>query len=82
LTARHSKLIKRSLKSFGFVEELTHHRQSRYFTIDGTKDYGDKLLSGMAHQLFLKKSELLRLIDGEMSREEYEGILRTKGVID
>jgi hypothetical protein len=35
----------------------------------------------MAHQLYLTKKELLRLIDGEMSREEYETILRKKGII-
>jgi len=94
LTARHSKLIERSLKALGFVEELTHHRQFRYFTIDGTptkaktfishgsKDYGDKLLSNVAHQLFLTKRELLRLIDGEMNRDDYEELLRKKGIIE
>jgi predicted RNA binding protein YcfA (HicA-like mRNA interferase family) len=93
LTAKHSKPIERSLKAFGFVEELSHHRQFRYFTVDGTptkaktfishgsKDYGDKLLSSMARQLYLTKKELLRLIDGEMTREEYEAILRIKGII-
>ena len=94
MTARHSKLIERSLKAFGFVEELTHHRQFRYFTVNGkptksktfishsSKDYGDKLLSSVAHQLFLTKKELLKLIDGEMNREDYEEILRRKGILE
>ena len=94
MTARHSKLIERSLKAFGFVEELTHHLQFRYFTVNGiptksktlishsSKDYDDKLLSSVAHQLFLTKKELLKLIDGEMNREDYEEILRKKGILE
>jgi hypothetical protein len=45
------------------------------------KDYGNDLLAKMSKQLYLKKMELLSLIDGEMTREEYENILRVKGII-
>jgi len=45
------------------------------------KDYGDDLLSRMSKQLYLKKMELLKLIDGEMTLEEYERILRIKGIL-
>jgi len=93
LTSRPSKKIKRSLNSIGFSEEKTHHKRFRYTSISGdptpaktflshgSKDYGDDLLLKMAHQLYLTKRELLRLIDGEMSREEYESILEKKGIV-
>jgi len=35
----------------------------------------------MSKQLYLKKMELIKLIDGEMTLEEYERILRIKGII-
>ena len=90
MTSRPSKKIKQSLKSIGFSEENTHHKRFRYtavsgdptllktFLSHGLKDYGDDLLLKMAHQLYLTKNELLKLIDGEMTREEYETILRKK----
>jgi hypothetical protein len=81
------------LNSIGFFEEDTHHKRFRYTSISGvptsaktflshgSKDYGDDLLLKMAHQLYLTKKELLRLIDGDMTREEYENILKIKGVL-
>jgi hypothetical protein len=47
----------------------------------GVKDYGNQLLSDMARQVRLTKQELLELIDEKMTREEYEGILKVKGII-
>jgi len=44
-------------------------------------DYGDALLSKMSKQLKLNKQELLDLLDGKMTRKEYEEILQTKGFI-
>ena len=93
MTARHSKQIVRTLKKNGFVVSEKHHHYYRYITLagetvdiktyvsHGVKDYGNQLLSDMAKQLKLTKQELLELIDGEMSREEYEGILKVKGII-
>jgi len=81
------------LNSIGFLEEDTHHKRFRYtlisgeltpvktFLSHGSKDYGDDLLLKMAHQLYLTKKELIKLIDGDMTREEYENILKIKGVI-
>jgi len=94
LTARHSKLIEKALKRTGFVEHTSHHKQYTYYTISGVKskvktfishgknDYGDFLLSKIAQQLKLTKAELLKFVDSEMSRIEYEVILRSKGYID
>jgi len=81
------------LSSLGFLQEDTHHKKFKYTSVSGeptpaktylshgSKDYGDELLSKIAHQLFLTKQELLRLIDGKMNREEYEDILRLKGIL-
>src|SRR6056297_2626480 len=95
LTARHSKFITRKLKKFGFVcvVEKKHHKIYRYITekgeptrirtyiSHGSKDYGDALFSKISEQLKLNKQELLDLLDGKMTRKEYEEILRTKGFI-
>ena len=93
MTVRHSKKIEKSLKKNGFVKLTTHHNRYFYkkisggdtlihtFISHGSKDYGDKLLSALADQLKLSKKELLRFIDGEMTQEEYEKILKIKGII-
>ena len=94
MTSRPSKKIKRTLLSLGFTEINTHHIKLQYISISGattqaktflshsSKDYGDKLLYEMAKQLYLSKNDLLRLIDGNMTREEYEQILRIKGIVE
>jgi hypothetical protein len=78
----------------GFIENPTHHIKLQYISLSGepthaktflshgSKDYGDKLLYEISKQLYLNKKELLRLIDGKMPREEYEHILRVKGIIE
>lgn len=53
----------------------------RTFVSHGTKDYGDALLLKLTKQLKLTKKELLRFIDGEMTQEEYEEILKAKGIL-
>ena len=93
MTVRPSKKIEKALKKNGFVKLTTHHNRYFYKKIDGgdslirtfishgSKDYGNELLSDLADQLKLSKKELLRFIDGEMSQEEYEKILKIKGLI-
>ena len=81
----------RSLKKLGFIENNTHHKYLIYILngqeiletrlSHGSKDYDDKLLSLMSHQLYLTKKELLRLIYGKMTKNEYNNILKMKGVI-
>lgn len=90
MTSRLSKQIEKSLKRLGFDCTNTHHK---IYTIQikgmiirtrlshGVKDYGNDLLAQMSKQLYLKKMELLRLIDGNMTLEEYETILRSKWII-
>jgi hypothetical protein len=72
LTSRPSKKIGRSLLKLGFTESNTHHKYLTYILdgkeiletrlSHGDKDYGDKLLALMSHQLYLSKKELLLLI--------------------
>lgn len=97
MVAWHSKEIARKLKKIGFVQlkKKKHHVYYTYQTQAGEilyqvetylshagKDYGIKLLSEMAVQLKVTKQELLRLLEGHMTRDEYEEILRTKGYMD
>jgi hypothetical protein len=94
LTSRPSKKIERACLKLGFKLDVSrHHRILTFqkvkkrdtlaytYLSHGNKDYGDRLLSEVANQLYLSKKELLRFIDGEMTREEYENILRIKGII-
>ena len=53
----------------------------RTYISQGSKDYRDALLSKMSEELKLNKQELLDLLDGKMTRKEYEKILWTKGFI-
>jgi hypothetical protein len=53
----------------------------RTYISHGSKDYGDALLSKISEQVKLTKQEFLNLIDGKMTRKEYEDILRTRGFI-
>lgn len=46
------------------------------------KTYSDSLLAAMAHQLNLSKSQLLRLIDCPMTKEEFVKNLMDKRIID
>jgi hypothetical protein len=85
--------VQGALKKNGFVKLVTHHNRYFYqkinggdtlihtFISHGSKDYGDGLLSSLADQLKLSKKELLRFIDGNMTQEEYEKILKIKGII-
>ncbi|MEA1885562.1 MAG: hypothetical protein U9N62_13790 [Thermotogota bacterium] len=53
----------------------------RTYISHGSKDYVDALLSKMSEQVKLTKQEFLNLIDGKMTRKEYEDILRARGFI-
>lgn len=87
-------MIAKALLRNGFIEHPSHHKQYTYYTLvgkktkintyisHGNKDYGDYLLKEVARQIKLTNKDLLRFIDGDMTREEYEGILRIKGIIE
>jgi len=93
LTVRPNKKIEKALKKNRFVKFATHHNWYFYkkingedtliytFISHGSKDYGDDLLASLADQLKLSKKELIKFIDGKMTQEEYENILKIKGFI-
>lgn len=77
LTVRHNKKIERALKKKRIYEDT----DVKTYLSHGSKDYGDQLLFKLSQQMHLTKKELLKFIDGEMSQEEYEEILKIKGIL-
>lgn len=88
------KTIESSLKKKGFVEEGRDHRYF-YHEVDGKrtgpytftsrgssyKTYGDTLLKRMRFQLRLDSMvQVRRLLECPMDGEEYNSILRRKGI--
>jgi len=87
--------VESSLLAKGFEKRQGDHNYFVYVTTDGKittvktktshtkkmKDIGDNLLSQMAKQCYLNKSNLLNLIDCPLSQEEYENILHNQGLI-
>ncbi len=92
---RERRKIQKSLKEKGFAKTEGGDHEVYTFEFEGQrtdavtiisrgsgyKNYGSKLIGIMAHQLFLTKNQLLRLIDCPMQQPDYERILITKGVI-
>ena len=92
---RPKEKVVATLKSKGFSEEPGDHIILVYYTTDGRKtnartftshspkmrDISDALLSQMARQCKLTRSEFLELADCPMRRERLEQVLREKGVI-
>jgi hypothetical protein len=74
--------LKERLRKTDFCVWLRIITDVKTFISHGSKDYGNELLSDLADQLELTKKELLRFVDGKMTQEEYEHILRVKGVIE
>lgn len=82
MTSVKTRKIISGLKSKGFESEQTDHillylvrdgkKQDIYTKISrGEREYGDPLLSEVAKQLNLNKSQLLNLIECTMTKEEY-----------
>ena len=94
---REKKSIEDGLKNKGFkLKEGDHHRFI-YYTIDGNKkssvitktshtpkmkEIPDNLISQMAKQCKLSKSDFLNLVDCPLSRESYEKMLRAEGELN
>ncbi|MDR1019488.1 MAG: hypothetical protein LBL73_01920 [Synergistaceae bacterium] len=86
--------IRRNLKRKGFRERQSDHLYLNYETSDGklsdistkishgsAKDIGDSLVSEMARQCRIKKTEFVDLINCSLSRKQYEKILEKLGEI-
>ena len=89
---RKKNKVEASLTKKGFERVEGDHHFFLYVTLEGKKttirtktshtpkmkDIPDNLLSQMAKQCKLSKTDFFRLLDCPMSREEYEEILKMK----
>jgi len=87
--------VVRALKTKGFEEASGDHIFLIYYTADGLKtgirtktshspkmrDIPDVLLSEMAKQCKLQKGEFLKFVDCNLSRRDYEGLLRERKLL-
>ncbi len=76
--------VERALTKKGFKQSESHHRFFVYYSKSGLKtpvntktshghsEVSDDLLSKMARQLKVSRSEFLDLVDCPLSRDEYE----------
>lgn len=92
MATRKTRKIQQSLSSKGFEKSTTDHiwfvlhvdgkkTSVRTKISFGTKEYGDSLLSKMAGQLKISKSQLLDLIDCPLDHEKYCYILTKKEIL-
>lgn len=86
--------IERALKKKGFKQEITDHR---YYTLfynqkktaiftkisfgSDYKVYGQTLLGLMSRQLKINNHQLIKLIDCDLSGEDYLEILKNKKIL-
>jgi hypothetical protein len=90
---RNKRDVESGLLAKGFILEDDHHHFFVYWTIDGRKtrartktshtkkhkDIGDNLLSQMAQQCKVTRSQFLDLVDCPMDRTRYESVLVERG---
>lgn len=92
---RDKRKIESALKTKGFFIKEGDHHYFRYFTKNGkktaiytktshgigSKTIHDPLLSPMAKQCKITKTQFIELIDCPLNREDYETILRRQSLI-
>lgn len=94
MPVRAKRDVESGLKRKGFRQDEGDHHWYFYWTAEGkkttvrtktshgsTKDLGDGLLSEMARQVRVTKSQFLELVDCPMTREQYEGALVEGGQV-
>lgn len=85
-----ARRIASALESKGFTGDETHHRMFwlvvegrrrgiRTYVSHSIREYGDRLLSAVARQMKLRRSELDAFVQCSMSGEEYVDLLRQRG---
>jgi len=89
---RKTRTIRAAFLSKGFIADETHHEMFwlvvggkktsvRTRISHGAKECGDQLLTLMARQVGLNKSELYRLVDCPMDGEELKALLVERGKV-
>ena len=92
MVGRDSRDIESALLRKGFRFSDSHHKFLRLFVgaapqpvqtflSHSKSDYGNELLAQVSRQLHLTKAELLRLIDCEMSGEQYLQLMIERGYV-
>ena len=89
---RDKRDVEAGLEGKGFQKTEGDHHYYIYWSMDGKKsmaktktshgagrDISDDLLSKMAHQCGVTKSNFLKLVDCPLQRPEYEGLLKQSG---
>lgn len=84
--------VESGLETKGFRRTEGDHHYFVYWSVDGKKaramtktshgrhhDISDELLSQMARQCGITKSNFLKLVDCPLTRESYEALLRQSG---
>lgn len=93
---RKKSQVESALKSKGFKQTEGDHHFFVYVTTEGKKttvrtktshtpkmkDIPDNLLSQMARQCWLSKSDFLRLVDCPLDQEGYEKKLKARGILE
>ncbi len=93
---RPKSKVESALLGKGFEKTEKDHHYFIYFTTDRKKttartktshskkmkDIADNLLSQMAKQCYLTKTEFLNLVDCPLSQDMYEDILQKQGIIE
>lgn len=78
-------------KSLGFERRMGKHKVyflkvgrrvvAQTLISHGSKEISDSLLSSMARQMGITRRQLMDLIDGKLTREDYFNLLREQGKI-
>lgn len=92
MTVFKASKVRRSLEKKGFIEENNHHKMFFLYNDEGKRlpistkmshngqEINDYLISHMAKQVCLNKEQFIDLIECPLSKEQYIGILRSKGI--
>ena len=84
-----TRIISNNLRKKGFVEDVNNHyklnyrpngKKSKIRTVysHGKSEVGEPLISLMAKELYLSKSQFIELVSCTMSGEEYSSIVKDK----
>jgi hypothetical protein len=90
---RAKRDLEAGLVAKGFIQDDNDHHFFVYWTLDGRKsrartktshtqkrkDIGDNILTQMAQQCKMTKSQFLELVDCPMDRVRYEAVLAERG---
>ncbi len=92
MTTRDKRKVESALTRKGFRKDDTHHHRFIHYTADGKatgirthtshgnrpKALDNRLIKNMAEQCSLSKSDFLRLVDCDMTGDEYQQLVAAR----